>query len=208
MLTHTQIWRGVDRLAERAGLSPSALARLAGLDPTTFNPSKRSSADGGKPRWPSTESLAKALGAVGVSFSEFAALASGVAGGRAVPLIGFAQAGDQGYFDDAGFPVGAGWEEVHFPGVQDDNAYALEISGDSMAPLYRDGDRIVVAPDAAPRRGDRVVVKTRGGEVMAKELGRVTAKTIELISLNPAYDNRVLDTADVVWMARIVWASQ
>ena len=208
MLTHTQIWRGIDRLAERTGLSPSALARLAGLDPTTFNPSKRTSADGSKPRWPSTESLAKALGAVGVSFSEFAALASGAAAGRAVPLIGFAQAGDQGYFDDAGFPVGTGWEEVHFPGVQDDNAYALEISGDSMAPLYRDGDRIVVAPDAVPRRGDRVVVKTRGGEVMAKELGRVTAKTIELISLNPDYDNRILDTADVVWMARIVWASQ
>ena len=208
MLTHSQIWRGIDRLADRAGLSPSALARLAGLDPTTFNPSKRMSADGAKPRWPSTESLAKALGAVGVSFHDFAGLASGSAAGRAVPLIGFAQAGDHGYFDDAGFPVGTGWEEVHFPGVQDDNAYALEISGDSMAPLYRDGDRIVVAPDSAPRRGDRVVVKTRSGEVMAKELGRVTANTLELISLNPDYDNRVLDTADVVWMARIVWASQ
>ena len=208
MLTHIQIWRGIDRLAERAGLTPSALARLAGLDPTTFNPSKRTSADGSKPRWPSTESLAKALGAVGVSFREFAALASGSGPGQSVPLIGFAQAGNQGFFDDAGFPVGTGWEEVHFPGVQDDNAYALEISGDSMAPLYRDGDRIVVAPDAAPRRGDRVVVKTRSGEVMAKELGRVTAKTLELISLNPDYENRVLDMADVMWMARIVWASQ
>jgi phage repressor protein C with HTH and peptisase S24 domain len=208
MLTHAQIWRGIDRLAQRSGLTPSALARLAGLDPTTFNPSKRTSANGSKPRWPSTESLAKALAAVDVRFEDFAAMASGSASGRSVPLIGMAQAGDQGFFDDAGFPAGTGWEEVHFPGVDDENAYALEISGDSMAPLYRDGDRIVVAPDAAPRRGDRVVVKTRGGEVMAKELGRVTAKTIELISLNPAYDNRVLDTADVVWMARIVWASQ
>ncbi len=208
MLTHSQIWRGIDRLAHRAGLSPSALARLAGLDPTTFNPSKRMSVDGTKPRWPSTESLAKALSAVGVKFEEFAALASGASVGRSVPLIGLAQAGDQGFFDDAGFPAGTGWEEIHFPGVEDENAYALEISGDSMAPLYRDGDRIVVAPDAAPRRGDRVVVKTRGGEVMAKELGRVTATSIELISLNPDYPNRNLDTADVVWMARIVWASQ
>ena len=77
-----------------------------------------------------------------------------------------------------------------------------------MAPVYRDGDRIVVAPDAALRRGDRVVVKTRGGEVMAKQLGRSTANTIELVSLNPEYDNRLLDPADIVWMARIVWASQ
>lgn len=208
MLTHAQIWRGIDRLAERAGLSPSGLARVAGLDPTTFNPSKRVSSDGVKPRWPSTESLSKALGAVRVTFEDFAALAAGTAAGRSVPLIGFAQAGDHGFFDDAGFPVGTGWEEVRFPGVSDDNAYALEISGDSMAPVYRDGDRIVVAPDAAPRRGDRVVVKTRSGEVMAKELGRATANTIELISLNPEYDNRILDPSEVVWMARIVWASQ
>lgn len=208
MLTHSQIWRGIDRLAQRAGLSPSGLARQAGLDPTTFNPSKRMSADGTKPRWPSTESVAKAMQAVRVNFEDFASLAAGGSAGRSVPLIGFAQAGSQGFFDDAGFPAGSGWEEVRFPGVEDDNAYALEISGDSMAPVYRDGDRIVVAPDAPPRRGDRVVVKTRGGEVMAKELGRTTARTVELVSLNPDYENRTLDPADIVWMARIVWASQ
>lgn len=208
MLTHAQIWRGIDRLAQRAGLSPSGLARQAGLDPTTFNPSKRVSTDGVKPRWPSTESVAKALAAARVNFEDFAALAMGGSAGRSVPLIGFAQAGSQGYFDDAGFPAGAGWEEVRFPGVEDDNAYALEISGDSMSPVYRDGDRIVVAPDAPPRRGDRVVVKTRGGEVMAKELGRTTARTVELISLNRDYEDRILDPAEILWMARIVWASQ
>jgi len=208
MLTHAQIWRGVDRLAQRAGLSASGLARQAGLDPTTFNPSKRASADGTKPRWPSTESIAKALEASGTAFEDFAALATGSVSGRSVPLIGFAQAGSHGFFDDVGFPAGAGWEEIHFPGVDDEDAYALEISGDSMAPVYRAGDRIVVAPHSVPRRGDRVVVKTRSGEVMAKELGRVTNQSVELISLNPAFGNRLLNPSDIVWMARIVWASQ
>ena len=206
MLTHAQIWRGVDRLAQRAGLSASGLARKAGLDATTFNPSKRRS-EAGKPRWPSTESLAKALDAAGASFEDFAALATG-ATGRSVPLIGLARAGESGFFDDAGFPVGAGWEEVRFPGVADEHAYALEVTGDSMEPVYRAGDRIVVSPGSMPRRGDRVVAKTRDGEVMAKELGRTTAKTAELISLNPDYDARVIDLADIEWMARIVWASQ
>ena len=54
MLTHAQIWTALDRLAERAGLSPSGLARKAGLDPTTFNKSKRITGDG-RERWPSTE---------------------------------------------------------------------------------------------------------------------------------------------------------
>src|ERR1700682_4682225 len=40
-LTHDQIWTALDRLAERAGLSPSGLAKRAGLDPTPFNKSKR-----------------------------------------------------------------------------------------------------------------------------------------------------------------------
>jgi phage repressor protein C with HTH and peptisase S24 domain len=125
-----------------------------------------------------------------------------------VPLIGFAQAGSGGYFDDGGFPVGKGWEEIAFPSVNDEHAYALEISGDSMKPAYRDGDVIVVSPAAPIRRGDRVVVKTRDGEVMVKELRRKTTKSIELKSLNAEHRDRTLSMADVLWVARIVWASQ
>jgi len=46
MLTHPQIWRAIDALAARHGMSPSGLAKLAGLDPTTFNKSKRGAANG------------------------------------------------------------------------------------------------------------------------------------------------------------------
>ena len=77
-----------------------------------------------------------------------------------------------------------------------------------MKPLYRDGDVLIVEPGAQVRRGDRVVVKTREGEVMAKVLARQSAKTIELISLNPEHPNRNLDMTDVEWIARIIWASQ
>ena len=184
---------------------------MAGLDPTSFNRSKRAAGDAeGRPRWLSTESLAKVLTATGVSFAEFAALAEGERPPeqRGVPLLGFAQAGSDGFFDDAGFPVGEGWEEVAFPGMAEEGCYALEISGDSMAPVYRDGDRIVVAPVTEPRRGDRVVIKTVQGEVMAKEVSRQTAHTIELTSLNPAYANRVIERRDIAWIGRIIWASQ
>ena len=186
MLTHPQIWRAIDALAARHGMSPSGLAKIAGLDPTTFNKSKRGTASG-KLRWPSTESLAKVLSATGASLEDFVALVTETAGRagrvRMVPLIGLAQAGTQGYFDDAGFPAGSGWEDIAFPDIADEHCYALEITGESMLPVYRDGDRIVVSPSGSLRRGDRVVVKTHGGEVMAKQLGRMTAQRIELQSL-------------------------
>jgi phage repressor protein C with HTH and peptisase S24 domain len=212
MLTHRQIWNAIDRLAAYYDLTPSGLARRAGLDPTAFNKSKRTSNDG-KPRWPSTESLAKVLEATGASLDDFATMVREAADdllptGSPVPLIGFAEAGAGGFFDDGGFPVGSGWDEVRFPEAGDGNSYALEISGDSMAPVYRDGDIIIVSPGAGVRRGDRVVVKTLDGEVMAKVLHRKTAKTIELYSFNPNHPPRTVDLAQVAWIARIMWVSQ
>jgi phage repressor protein C with HTH and peptisase S24 domain len=210
MLTHLQIWRALDALAARESLSPSGLAKLAGLDPTTFNKSKRGTANA-KQRWPSTESLAKVLAITGMSLADFAQLAAGdPVGGRArlVPLIGLAQAGKVGFFDDAGFPAGSGWDEIAFPDFTDEHVYALEIAGDSMLPAYRDGDRILVSPGANLRRGDRLVVKTRRGEVMAKQLNRLTAQHVELRSLNPAYKDMSFALADIAFMHRIVWVSQ
>src|SRR5215475_7602260 len=144
MLTHNQIWTAIDRLAGRAKLTPSGLAKKAGLDPTTFNKSKRVTPEG-RPRWPSTESVAKSLQATNTTVDTFVSLITdrGGASTQAVPLIGLAEAGSGGYFDDAGFPAGKGWDEIAFPAVTDEHAYALEIAGDSMTPAYRDGDVIL-----------------------------------------------------------------
>jgi phage repressor protein C with HTH and peptisase S24 domain len=212
MLTHNQIWHAIDALAARHGLSASGLAKLAGLDPTTFNKSKRGGANG-KLRWPSTESVSKILNATGASLDEFVTLLARDgqqrrAFSRAVPLIGLAQAGNDGYFDDAGFPVGAGWDEIPFPEVADEHAYALEITGESMMPVFRDGDRIIVSPGASIRRGDRVVVRTQGGEVMAKQLARQTAQRIELKSFNSAFEDRSFALSEIAFIHRIIWASQ
>jgi len=212
MFRHADIWQALDRLAQENGLSVSGLARRAGLDPTTFNRSKRVTRDG-RPRWPSTESIAKVLDATGTTLEAFAARLGDETPpapppSRTIPLIGFAQAGDDGYFDDAGYPTGAGWDEICFPEVGDPNAYALEVSGDSMEPVYRDGDRLIVSPHSSLRKGDRVVVKTRSGEILVKELARQTATRVELRSLNPAHPNRTIDLADMEWMVRVLWVSQ
>ena len=208
ILTHEQIWSALDRLAERAGLSASGLAKKSGLDPTTFNKSKRITADG-RERWPSTESLAKALAATNSSLDSFVQLIGGTAQTvQTVPLLGFDQAGASSHFDDGGFPAGKGWDELALPSIDDEHAFALEISGDQMRPAYRDGDVIVVSPATPIRRGDRVVVKTTAGEVMVGELKRRTAKALELQALHPSQADRTLAAADIAWIARIAWARQ
>ena len=142
MFTHKQVWNAIDTIAERYGFSASGLARKAGLDPTSFNPSKRNGPDG-RPRWPTMESIDRVLNASGATLEEFTDLLTGRKGQapkrKQIPLLGFARAGKGGYFDDSGFPVGNGWDEIDVPGVTDQNAYALEITGDSMMPLVGAG---------------------------------------------------------------------
>lgn len=214
MLSHERVWAAIDALAERYSLSASGLARRAGLDATAFNKSKRQSVDG-RPRWPSTESLAKIMDATGASLEDFFGLVEGVRAQsaaaverRSVPLVGFAQAGGGGFFVDGGFEPGDGFDLIELPDRSSAEAFALGVQGDSMLPLYRKGDVLIVRPDAAVRRGDRVVVKTTAGEVMAKVLERRTAEQVELASLNPDHPPRVVAAGDIDWMARIVWASQ
>lgn len=218
MFTHRSIWDAIDALASRHGLSVSGLARLSGLDATALNPSKRVGKDG-RERWPSTESIAKILQATEENYDQFmngsmhyhqnaTVSYSAAIDGNSVPLLGFAQAGAGGYFDPAGFPAGQGWEEVNFPGNDGSSTYALEVSGDSMSPAYRDGDILIVSPSEEVRRGDRVVVRTLDGEVTAKILHRQSIQTIELHSLNPEHSPRTLQKNEIDWIARILWASQ
>ena len=214
-MKHDDVWRGIDTLAAERGLTASGLAKAAGLDPTAFNLSKRKM-EGGRLRGParrrwrrSSRSPASTWAASANSSMAPAPYPSGQRmPARRIPLIGLAQAGGEGYFDDGGYPVGGSWDEVGLPEIGDPHAYALEISGDSMEPVFRDGDLVIVSPAAPIRRGDRVVARTVRGEVMAKQLARRSARRVELRSLNPAHPDYTFDLAEVTWIHRIVWASQ
>ena len=208
MLTHAEIWDALDQLAELFATSPSGLARNAGLDPTTFNKSKRLSASG-KERWPSTESLAKVLAVVGMRFEDFAALPTRrPQPARKLPVIRLVRSQSAALFDEAGQPVGTGWKQVDVSSAEGRDIFALEISGDAMWPAYREGDRILVSPSAAINTGDRIVAKLASGDIIVRELRSRSAAGIELAALNGNYQSFLLRSGDIDWMARIVWVSQ
>ncbi|MEC9344961.1 MAG: helix-turn-helix transcriptional regulator [Pseudomonadota bacterium] len=205
MLTHDGIWRSVDRLAAREKISPSALARKSGLDPTTFNRSKRLSRTG-KPRWPSTESIAKILDATSTPFADFVALMhngeSGTTPSR-IPCISLADTRERDRFDGNGDPVGDGWDDLPFPGEGDPRAFALEVTEDDMAPTFRTGEIVIVSPASQPRRGDRVAVCTTTGGVFLRELVRRSARRLTLAGVAGNGD-MVMDLVEMRWCYRVV----
>jgi phage repressor protein C with HTH and peptisase S24 domain len=208
MLSHADVWRGVDRLAEVNGLSPSGLARRSGLDPTTFNKSKRATRDG-RPRWPSTESLAKILEATHTTFAEFVGMVDPNAATLPRPTVPYVplsrMAASQ--FDSSGFPTAA-FERIELANLAGPHLYAIELDTDAFAPVYRQGDTLLVAPDAGVRRGDRVVAMPARDAPRLGTLVRKTAQTMTLGGIAEPAATEELRVADVAWLARIVWAAQ
>lgn len=213
MLTHKQVWDGIDRLAARNKLSASGLAKRAGLDPTTFNKSKRVTKQG-KPRWPSTESVAKVLAATQTSMRDFVELMQGgtpgspVGRGFRLRSTGLAEIEAGTCLDPAGFPLASGWEEIEYPAIDDEHAYAIELDRDVAPPVYRSGDLVIVSPGSSIRRADRVVARLRTGQVLFGTVVRRTAQRVVLTELVPGSAEETIDAERLAWLARILWVSQ
>ncbi len=210
MLTHSDVWRAIDRLAAKHGMSPSGLARRAGLYPTTFNKSKRITREG-KQHWPSTESLAKILAATGASLGDFVVLIGDdqTAGlSRKLPCMSLEQADQDGLFDADGQPTGDGWNAMLFPQLTDPDAYALKVDNNRLAPVYRQGDALILSPRADLRRRHRVILKLRDGKVLAGQLVHKGVRRVRLAPIVGGKPERALDADQVAWISRVLWVSQ
>lgn len=204
MLSHKQIWSAIDALAKSHGHTASGLARAAGLDPTTFNKSKRLGPQG-RLRWPSTESLSRILQATNANLDDFVALISrGGAKGKTVPFLPLKDASKKKAFNGNGRPAAKGWGKLAFPDFVDDAAFAIEITNDAAAPVFEIGDVVVVSPAAEVKRNDTVVVRAKDGLSLARFVRR-TAKKVEFKAINPAHADRTLDADAVEWVARVMW---
>jgi len=212
--SHELVWEALYALAARYSLSPSGLAKRAGLDPSAFNRSKRYSG-GGRPRWPSTESLAKVLEATGASWLEFTRLMEDPLARRPQHgvwaqdrVAGFTEAAAARFVGDDGHLIHEDARRLDMLGPLGADAYVLEVRGSSMLPVYRDGDILIVDPSIPAKEGNRIVAHMLEGEVLIGILIRSDFNRIELLSLYPEQSNRVLERGSVERIARIVWASQ
>lgn len=204
MLTHSQIWAAIDALAIREGLTPSSLAKLAGLDPTTFNRSKRQKSEG-QLRWPSTESIAKVLAATGAGVDEFLLMIPHPE--REVRRVPFRilKENAEDWFDLKGNLAG-GWDEIAFPSITHGNVFALEVKGHQFAPVFRDGDIILADPKIQTRRGDRIFLQDNAGAIKLATLGHQTVTHLHLSTLQDnVLEPHALDNVRMI--AKITWVS-
>ena len=131
-------------------------------------------------------------------------------GHLSVPLIGEAHAGLDLSPTSGDEPIMLPRPQriISFPDRRHEPLYALSVVGDSMQPLYRNGDVLFVSPRADAKPGDRVVVKLRNNEVAVKVLKERHADDVAFHAVNPDHPDVVFGTSEVEWIARIVYATQ
>lgn len=206
-MRHGDIWRGLDELAARHGLSTSGLAKRAGLDATAFNKSKRTAKDG-RPRWPSTESLSMALAAVNSDLVEFASILTGPSG-MALPTVRLDQILAGEALDSDGDLVlpAAGSGDVTDE-VWQSGAFIIEVTSTGFAPAYHAGDRLIVSPNSELRVDDRAMLKTRSGDylIAKRQTAQMPGEEMEWQCLSG--DPVRLPASSIVWASRILWLGQ
>ncbi len=206
-MKYENVWDAVDKLAQKHGLSPSALAKLAGLDATTFNKSKRIRPDG-KKRWPSLDSINRLLEIFNISFEQFYALSAGNEE-KENGSIPFAKLSNLTLNIDPETQKIAthDWSKVLFPDFKE-TLYAVEVDNDTYFPLYRQGTLIVISENSDIRKGDRVIIYLKSGDIFLFEFIRRTPSKLIVSNVNNSSEETEIAIADINLINRIIWSSQ
>ncbi|MEO0606651.1 MAG: helix-turn-helix transcriptional regulator [Pseudomonadota bacterium] len=188
-------------------MSTSGLAKRAGLDATAFNKSKRMARDG-RPRWPSTESLALALAAVESNLIEFAALIAGQSSG-VLPSLRLDEADRAHIIDSDGVLSATSDTDIRWVDeTLHADTFILEVSTDALAPAYKAGERVIVSPQAEIKIGDRALLKLLTGQLVIAKRQPAAGLIAEPAWQRLSGDLGLVSNAKIVWAFRILWLSQ
>ncbi|MHC4660192.1 MAG: helix-turn-helix domain-containing protein [Planctomycetota bacterium] len=118
---------------------------------------------------------------------------------RRIPIVSSTAAGEPVYFEDS-FPLGHADEWVECPQeVDDPNAFALRVRGDSMEERFYEGDIVIVCPNWKVKEHRPVVAKVKDGEITCKIFNK-QKDSIILSSVNLRYPPQVYTAENVQWI--------
>ncbi len=208
-LKHEDLWDAIDRLAALHRMSASGLARRAGLDPTTFNKSKRQNSKG-KRRWPSTESLSKILDATGASVTDFVRLlkADNDPEPGSLPLMALNGKATGFVLSKNGDLEPSGIDRIHLPELESSKAVAFQVTSTSFAPAYRQNDLLIVHPAKDLQPQDRALIVLEDEQVVLCDVLHCGSEEISVRPLDDMNSVRILRSTDISWSGRVAWARQ
>ncbi len=204
-----EIWNAIDKLAKINNMSPSAMAKKAGLNSTTFNKSKRIGPDG-KKRWPSFESINKLIVAFNISLLDFYNIANpknpnqNTLWPNLLPVCNYSNLKNE-KIEQNTF-VTSDWPKTAFPG-RDENLYMLELDISNFEPFYNNGSNLIISKHTDIRKNDMVIIISKNGTVTIGKFFRQTMEYIELLPIN-AKASAKQSLSKIKMINRIVWASQ
>lgn len=118
---------------------------------------------------------------------------------RRIGVIGWAHAGQAAGYEE----LPASWQRTIPTDCRDPNAFAVMLEGDSMEPVFRDGDLLVLMPSERIHNGCIAVVRLTSDGVLLRRI-EVRGKRMRLVPLNPRYEVEEMDCEQVSW-AYPVW---
>src|SRR6185295_16093332 len=128
---------------------------------------------------------------------------------NAAPVINRVSAGYPKDFTDLNYPKGVADEYVACPDLNDPQAFAARVHGDSMTPKYREGDIVIFSPAAAPKSGDDCFVRFADGHTTFKraffESGEKGEAVIRLQPRNEKYRAQVVKAEEVTGLYKAVF---
>ena len=171
------------KLCKERGTSPTGVVKALGL--STGSPTAWKAG-----RTPTTATIQKIADHLGVDPEVFWAEESKLTRKEGVKIPVLASVGAGIPFDaintfDADDPDS--WEEISKLEAKKGEYFALRIRGQSMEPLIRHGDIVIVRKQDDYADGDIVVVLVNGDEGVCKRLECRNNGGIALISINPEY---------------------
>ena len=178
---------------ETPGLTMKGIALKAGLSASTLHNILKRGAT------PSVDHFLEICRVVGVGPAE---LLTGISEPRLqIPIVGIVDA------DERWSPVDPGGRGVGFD-VGSHDTIGIEVRGDAMAPVYRDGDFLVCYRQFGPHADNCIgldcVVRTAAGDHFVKILKRGTRPNrFNLKSYNPVADD--IEDVAIAWAAPVAW---
>lgn len=131
---------------------------------------------------------------------------------HSIPVINKVSAGYPRDFTDLSYPPRVADDYVSCPGVQDREAFAARVHGDSMTPKYGEGDIVIFSPAAAPRDGDDCFIRFEDGQTTFKrvffETGEGGITLARLQPRNEKYRPQVIPTEQITGIYKAVFKYQ